>query len=79
MEKTEKKAWLLNEEAVQAVLQDISFGNQIRPTAKKYGKTTFCSSIKSAALLPVSLNNWRFDKNKKVMGDTCTLKVLNIW
>ena len=57
MEKTEKKAWSLNEEAVQAVLQDISFGNQIRPRAKKYGKTTFCSSIKSAALLPVSLNN----------------------
>ena len=53
MEKTEKKAWSLNEEAVQAVLQDISFGNQIRPTAKKYGKSTFCSSIKPAAFLSI--------------------------
>ena len=53
MEKTEKKTWSLNEEAVQAVLQDISFGNQIRPTAKKYGKSTFCSSIKPAAFLSI--------------------------
>ena len=36
-------------------LQEITSGSQIQPTAKKYGKSRFYSSIKSGALFLVSL------------------------